>query len=609
MGRTEAWSVSRPPEGSTHALPKPPCGDMPEAPNVRARFGRRRKILGLLLALLGIGGLLLHRAIAERRSPIELAPQTTLFYLEIRDPERAFQGLRTTRAWRDLLSGVSEREMLEALLAADRREWMELLRSPVALLITGLEWEGETLRPHLAVLWTTERSDAALRHFAEAHLPALARRAYGDVVLDSMTHGGTPIVGYRARRSERGFFWSVRENVLILATHPDAIRAILETAEGRRPSLKAHPRLRHLRQAVERPSPEEFSRRSWWTHMRPSPVWGWVSSEALARGAHSLPDAASPLLRDLRRALFSALAVNIVFALDCEGGDVVVRSLFDFDPKIVKRYRPLLDISAPLADEAILRLIPVRIRHVTVYRWTEAAPLAEALEETLTAALSEPFAPLLKGLLTRMRRAFGWDPSDTIADALGSALAVVDTGDPTLLLILEVRNAPKVAALIGNHLKRTGASVRERSVRGVPLFTSDAHPERAFAFFQGYLLVGHPQQVERVILACDAGETMSNDPVVRARLATAHGFEVTVTFEQEETARALGRVLERIGRALSIPIRTPDAEAMHRLAARWPPTLRVSALRPEGLWSESRSPLGVLSLALAVAEGERNGSE
>ncbi len=609
MGRAEASSVSGHLDSPAQAFSEPPLGDMSRALNARVRLWRRRKIVGLLLVLIGIGGLLLHRAIAERRSPIELAPQTALFYLEVRDPDRAFQGLRTTRAWRDLLSGAPEREVLKALLAADRREWVELLRSPMALLITGLEWEGEMLRPHLAVLWTTERSDAALSHFAQEHLLALARRAYGDVTLDSMRHLGTPIFGYRARRSGRGLFWSVREKVLILATHPDVIRAILETAEGHRPSLKTHPRLSRLRQAVERTSPEETPGRSWWTHARTSPVWGWVSGEALARGAHSLPDTTSPLLRDLRRALFSAFAVNVTFTLEFEEGEVVVRSLLDLDPKIVERYRPLLDVPAPLTDEAILRLIPMRTRHFTVYRWTDAAELAEALEETLTASLSEPLARALKGTLARMRRAFGWDPSDTIADALGSALAVVDTGDPMLLLIIEVRNVPKVAALIGKHLKHTGASVRERSVRGVPIFTSDAHPERAFAFLKGHLLMGHPHQIERVILACDARETMSDDPVVRARLATAQGFEIMVIFEQEETARALGRTLERLGQALSMSIRAPDAEAVHRLAARWPPTLRVSALRPEGLWSESRSLLGVLSFALALAEGEGNDPE
>ncbi len=566
------------------------------------RHPSRWKVILIALLFAAVLWLLLYQAIAKRRAPAELVPQTALFYLEVSDPGRALMGWRATRAWRDLTADAHEPIVRKVLRTPDLGEWWELLRWPMALVVTGLDWTGDTLRPHLALLWMTEWSDAALRRFAEKHVAALAHRAYGVFTVERTAYRETPIVGYRARASERGLFWSVREHVLILATHPDVIRAIVETAEGQRPSLQKHPRMPHLRQAVQHPSPPSWGRRA-----SVSPIWGWASGEALALGARSLPNAASPLQRDLMRAILEAFSLTVAFAVDFEDGEVVTRSVLDLDRDLVKRYEPILSASAPLAEEPILRLIPRRVRHFTVYRWTDAARLAEALQETLRTRLPPPIAPALDGALARMRRALGWDTDETIADALGSRLAVVDTGGPTLLLILEVRNAPKVAALIGKHFKHAGARVRERSVRGVRLFSSDAHPERAFAFLEGHLLIGHPAQIERVLSAREAGETAGEDPVVRARLAiaAASGFEITVTLEQEEMARAVSRALEWIERELALPLPASNVEVARHLVAQWPPALRVSAFRPEGLWSESRSPLGPLGLALAFTEEDK----
>ncbi|GBC83483.1 hypothetical protein HRbin10_02631 [bacterium HR10] len=579
--------------------------DRERAPHDPAGSPRRpSRWKGILIALLFAGsvGLLLHHAIATRRALTELVPQTALFYLEVSDPERVLTEWRATRAWRDLIGDANEPTVRQVLRTPDLGEWLELFRSPMALVVTGLDWTGDTLRPHLALLWMTEWSDEALGRFAERHVAALAHRAYGAFTVERTTYRGTPIVGYRARASERGLFWSAREHVLILATHVDVIRAIVETADGQRPSLHTHPRMPHLRRAVEQPSSS-----SWWRRASASPIWGWASGEALALGVRSLPNTTSPLQRDLMRALLEAFSLTVAFALDFEDGEVITRSVLDLDRDLVKRYEPILSASAPLAEEPILRLIPRRVRHFTVYRWTDAARLAEALEQTLRARLPQPLFLVLDGALARMRRALGWDADETIADALGSRLAVVDTGDPTLLLILEVRNAPKIAALIGKHFKHAGARVRERSVRGVRLFSSDAHPERAFAFLDGHLLIGRPAQIERVILAREAGETVGEDGGVRARLAraTASGFEITVTLEQEEMARAASRALEWIRRELALPLPASNADAARHLVAQWPPALRVSAFRPEGLWSESRSPLGPLGLALAFTEEDR----
>jgi len=571
-----------------------------DRPRGRVRLSPSRKIALLVLLLAGVGGVLFHGAFPPRRAPSELAPQTALFYLEVRDPLRVFEGLRSTRAVNELLLDVPWWSALSERLPQELWEWGGLARSPMALLVTGMDWEGETVRPHLALLWTTARSEDALRRFAETHALALAGRAYGTFTIERTTYEGMPIVGYRAHASENGFFWSVCAKTFIVATHLDTLRAIIETAQGRRPSLHAHPRLRALRRVVERVSSESASR--WWERERSSPIWGWASGEALALGARAV--AAPPLQQEVLRAAFKAFSFNVAFAVEFDNGEVVTRYLLDLDQKWVKRYDPILRPNASPADDAILRLIPRRIRHFTLYRWTNAPALAAALEETLVASLPEPLRFALTGALARMRQALGWDPEDTVADALGSALAVVDTGEPTLLLLVSVRDAPKLAALIGKHFKHTGARVRETSVHGISLFASEAHPERAFAFVEGHLLIGHPKQIEQVLLARERRETVGEDSALRARLSAITGFEVTVTFEQQETARAFLRALEWIERASSLTIRAPDAEAVHRLAARWPPSLRVSSLRPEGLWSESRSPLGPFALLLEFIESE-----
>lgn len=572
--------------------------EMTDRPGNRDRSPRRRRIALLVLILAGAGGLVFRGALAERRAPSELTPQTALFYLEVRDPIRVLEGLRSTRIVNDLRIEIPHGGVLFERLPRELWEWGWLARSPMALVVTGMDWEGETVRPHLALLWTTTRSEDALRRFAETHAHTLASRAYGTFTIERSSYEGKPIVGYRAHASGNGFFWSVCAKTLIVATHPDVLRAIIETARGRRPSLETHPRLHALRRAVEHTS--NGSAFGWRERERQNILWGWASGEALALGARAIT--ASPLQQDLMRAVLKALSFNVAFAVEFDGGEVVTRYILDLDETWVKRYDPILRPNASSAEDATLRLIPRRIRHFTLYRWTDARALTTALEETLGASLPEPLRLILAGTLARMRQALGWDPEETVADALGSTLAVVDTGDPTLLLLISARNAPKLAALIGKHFKHMGARVRETSVRGISLFASEAHPERAFAFLDGHLLIGHPKQIEQVLLARERRETVDDDSALRARLTASDGFEITVTFEQQETVRAFLRAIERMERMSSMAIRAQDAEAAYRLAAQWPPSIRVSSLRPEGLWSESRSLLGPLAFLLQVIE-------
>lgn len=555
---------------------------------------RSRALVALILILAGMGGLFLHRTLRERRRLIEMVPQQSLFYLEVEDPAQVLRELRATRAWRDLLPRVPEGASLDLELLGDLREEMWIARSPMALLLTGLEWEGETIRPHLALLWMTEQSDRALSQFAETYLPKLLGRAHRELTPVRMEHEGIPITGYRTCSSDRGLFWSVHDGTLLVANHPDTLRAVIETAQGRRPSLLQHPQLPGLRRAVERPSG--------WRRSSPGPIWGWASGEALALGARALGETGSPLLREIARAMAAALSFHFAFAVEFEDGQVVTRSILGLSQKWTERYEPLLRPGPLRGDEPLLQLIPKSARHFTLYRWTDTERLADALAETLTAALPQPLTLILPGMLRSMREALGLDSEDALFEALGSELALVDTGDPMLLVVVRLRDAPKMAAMIGKHLQRAGGTVREIRFRGTSFFTSTAHPERAFAFLQGYLLTGHPKQLEQVVLARERQETAGADPAIRSSLAGTAGFEVVLTREHVQAARALLSAARRLPVSGFGPTRGPDQEALRHLTARWAPAVRVSELRPEGLWSESRSPLGPFSLLLALLE-------
>ncbi len=530
-------------------------------------------LFGFLLALLAVA----WHSFTRPPELLSCAPAAALVYIEVADVSRLLDRLRTTHAWQKLSPFVPD-------VAVWRVPWLG--RSQIAFVVTGFDLDGEQLTPHWAVL--VRSSDAWGAAALGRELESLARKLLGPVTTEIVDDPPLRITRYRDALDRRTLAWTTVKGVLVVANRDETLRRVSETAAKQRPSLGTDSRFRALRAIVD----------------GNSPIVGFVSGEALRslgeRNAtiSSPPSAPRRLAREFLGAIVSSLSPVLAFAADVQQGDVVSRYIVGLDPTLSRRFVPLVNGQTDLKSVA---LIPADVRRVTVYRFGDLAGCARAVEEAVTERLSPLGQIAVREVIGRMKRSLGWDASDTLGDALGNEIAIVEREDEPPLLIIEAREKAKLAMLVGKYL----GPLREETYRGYGIFSAAQQPHSAFCFVSEHLLIGHRRDIHAVLDHRSRRSSAADDPPLAAVLRPqAHGaFEVMISFDPSEVVRAVLTLRDLMGSSDEMP--PPRRDALHQAVRELPPEVRTSRWRAEGFYSESRSPLGLFATILNLIEVER----
>lgn len=543
--------------------------------------GKRWRVMLIVLGLVasgvtGVAWHYLHRA----RALVDYAPAMTLAYIEVSDVSGVLDELRRTRAWHTL------RPFLPDAAVAPLPS---LLNSQIALVLTGFEVEQERLTPHWALLVRPPGGTAAATA-ASQQMESLARKLFGTLTTEIVEEQGVTITRYRDSERRQTLIWGVLDGTLVLANRDESFRSLKETAQKRQPSLGETSTFQSLRRVVD----------------RHSPIIGFVSGEALQsllerRATLSpSPPRTSPLVSEFLQTVTSPLSLTLAFAVDVEGDEVITRSILGLDP----------DASAQLAsvvngqtDIKSLAFIPPDAHRIAIYRFGDLQGVVRAVEGLLRERLSPVAQIVLRELIGRMKQSLGWTASDTIVDALGNEITVVER-DGERLLLVETRQKAKLAALIGKYLRQSGEPIGEDEHRGYIIFSAGKRSERAFCFVEDYLVIGPKPEIEALLDRRGRQPNADHTRVASLLQQRARGaFEVTISRDHSEVTQAILTIQNLVASADGTS--PPDSEALQRAVGQLPPEMRFSHWRREGIYSESRSPLGPFSLILSMIEGER----
>lgn len=536
-------------------------------------------ILGLVLSGVTAAA---WRYITRNRSLLEYVPATALAYVEVRDTTRVLDALRRTRAWHTL-----------APFLPDAAAWRvpPMLGSHIALVLTGLELEGEKLTPHWALLARSPGGAAAARA-GGYRLESLVHRLLGPLRRETRREQDLTLTLYRDPHNRVIFIWTVMDGMLVAANREDSLRSLRESHQKRHLSLGAVTAYRTLQAAVD----------------RQSPVIGFISGKALRSLLQrslipsASPAASSQTAAELVETITAPLSLTLAFSVDVEGDEVVSRYILGLDPKVSASLEGVVNGQAGLKSPAI---IPTDAHRITIYRFGDFHGVVGAIEKVVAERLSPLAQIVVRELTGRMKESLGWARSDTLADALGNESAIVEWDGDRRLLIVEAREKPKLAMLIGKHLRHAGEPVGEHEYQGYSIFSARKRSTSAFSFINGFLVIGQKQEIEMLIDRCRQNRVIANHPQLaslfeqRARGA----FEVMVSFDHAEVAQAVLTLGDLAGASGGVSSR--DVEAINQAVRELAPETRVSRWQSEGVYSESRSPLGPLSLILSMMEVER----
>jgi hypothetical protein len=414
-------------EAKLGAIPEPTeeavAPDSPRSDGQGGRNGQRKTLLllGAAAGLLLVVWWLAPRP--HRESLARAVPVSAIGYLEMESGASLLQSLTALEAWPSLSAAEVEREWrsvtgsrrwllswlprLPAWMRGEPREWVDLLDSRVALILTALEWKGEMVRPHWTLLLEAPNrrmgrfSLSASEEVRHGWVTSLAERALGALDDRKTFHAGVEIVGYHSRsRPELALYVARLDDFWMLSNQWSGLQSCLDAHLGRAPKLRDD---FYWQQARARIAPQG----------EPPPyLFGYVSANGVTRllqsGIHLLtapleaelePGVATAgseptwmmrrglvgLLDEAVASLAPRLFQGVAFAERERGGGAGTRTLVQLKQDLVEQLASSLRSSEPPRQQ--LAQVPAAVVDWTIFEVADPLATLGAVEAAISARI------------------------------------------------------------------------------------------------------------------------------------------------------------------------------------------------------------------------------
>lgn len=526
-----------------------------------------------------------------------------MLYMQIEELPALADGLCRTEAWQALrpMLGLPE----DLTYAGAVSEWLGtfglgsddvilLGRARLGVVMTGLEaiasggpdGPAVELRPKFAVLLDTGASEGTLNDVAGRKLPKLARHAYGDgLEVSSSERGGGIVTIARSPEPGRQIVWSVHQRVLVVANDEATLERVLATAGGEVTSLGTSAQLAALRREVRADDAAVFA----YISSRGAGSLLGVGPGALAAGVTGETDAMTAVTRGFGNVVEGSVEA-VGYSGTFEDGLFVDRYFTSLRPGVAKAaasLRPAADL--PLS----LDMVADGFSDATLLRVQRPGESADALLAAVSAHVDVAASMALTELAIELRRSYGVVPDEPVAPMLGDEILFVDSGDDSVLAAFEVRDRAGIERAVRRYLQANGARVSSLEANGVEILASTHDDQRAAAFVGRFVLLGTPAQIIAAVAARAGGGAAAGLAAVVAGRPNA--LVASQRADVEDAAMALA------GIARLLRLKTPadeqlGSETKRNAIAAIPPALSVTEVARGGVYVETRSALGNLSL-------------
>ncbi len=573
------------------------------------------------LVFAGVAGAVLLAALAwwltRPRPSIDmatLAPESTALYVQVDSLPELAEGLTESDAWARLAKplGLSSQldyagpvsEMLGRLeMGPD--DAVVFGRSQFAVVVstltTGVEAGEESgalvVRPRFALVVKTHSGAGAARRIASDRLPLLARKAYGsEVPISDIPGPGEKMTVAQGPTEVRRMVWAVRDDVVILGNDVETVRAVLDTAAGRSPSLAGSFYLERARALVEAPGAIVFAYAAAKTG---GDIVG-LSLGGLTSEGGTDSESGTLQVGGLLSGLAKGAAHAVGYAGRFEQGRFVERTATILTPRIAETMTT--SVAASAAEPQSLSLVPEGIEEVNVVRIQRPGDTVDTLLTTLSGNVDVSVSATVTQMAIGSRRAFGAEATDTVAQIVGDEVAFVDFGNgEPFAVAFEILDSAKALPIVARYLAEGGNRSSSELYGGFELLRSSHEDGRAFAFIGRFGVYGTRDQLVQMIDARASGGRSGRE-LGRTLSVPPPPIIGTERRDDRDAAELLF--------ALSIALRTSDGapETLERAdvaaaRAEMPRATSRWDLRDGALVVETRSAVGNLSFLTSLLPG------
>jgi len=558
-----------------------------------------------VLLLLAGGGWYWYREAGPRESLAARVPAAAVGYVEVASLSKWLAEVGETPTWRELAPVVGLD--LPALARWGRLATLTgepqlalLADAQLALVVTAIEVGDGELRPRLALLVETHRSDESAHLALEKGLGGLAGQLFGEIERREQSYAGQRVLSFHPRPEagaaspERGLFASRMGSGWVVANHLEPLRQVLDAQLGRIPVMSGDFHWQQARRqlaGVAKGAETKMLRG----------IFGFVTGEGVTRLLRSgsaviangpvsralLAGAVGDIVTDLAAQVNEGIAIHEEYGR--EGG--VTRYSVMLKPDLVERLQSVVRPPADRAPSPALAILPPTLRTdpelegeqelgaVTIYRVANPLPTLSQVEAAISARLGAAPSFLLHQFLIGVRETFLGIRDEALASAaIGDEIVEARYGaaDDELLWLVAIRDRASMERLVDAYLTAEGAKISRREDG---ILQSDDPERRAATRIGDYLVLGQPLVLSQ--LAARPAAELSRHPVWKKALPSGGSPWLTTYEESSGPVNDLLAILAATGQLKTAP---PPGDL--------PLTVRTVRLGAAGLEIESRHPLG-----------------
>ncbi len=571
-------------------------------------MSRKRIFLALLIILpLALGGWIY----ARRPKPVIIAsyvPESALGYLEVNDWPRLVDRLTSTKAWRELAPAYGIPEELNYFGKISRWDFVAritgggeaamLARSQFAIVISGLEVRGEQVKPRMALIVETHSDADSVREAAGKRLSQLAQTAFGRFAKQDGEYAGVRTETWRAADSDKQLLAAQIEGELIVANHPDPLRACIDTRLGRAPSMANNFHLQNSRALVERDDDEKA-------------MFGFVTGEGVTRllrfwafliSGDTLSKAAlAGAMGDVFTDFSSRATDGIAYGAGFEGDGVVNRYALLFKPELADSLKAAVKPAQPNPEaRRALDLIPTEAKDVTLIGVENPIKTLDGIEGVISSRAGAAQSFLLHQFVIGAREAFlGIKESDKADGAIGDEIAhfnFTGAAEDRVWLIAQ-RNEAFVTTLVGRVFTARGASLLREKYKEREIVRSSDQRRGAAVIVGDFLALGRRERLMRLIDSQQGGKGFKNSPQFTAANKIQQPAAVkSFTSVKEESGEMLAAIARWTASGSGKP---PSSAALDHL----PFASSATSINDRGVYVESHSPFGNFPFIVSLIDG------
>jgi hypothetical protein len=578
----------------------------------------RKNIIGgsaVLAAGLVVAGFFLLRK-PPRVAMDRYIPSDALAFAEIDSLSDLADGITGTKAWRELapVLGLSS-QLRQVGLIADLigrsglgpDEAVLLGRAQFAIAVTGIESKsGETedsayihLKPDFTLIIETHLKAEIAARIVRERGSMIAQRLYGEKFVEQgEDYRGSQLLIFQGPEAARRLVISNLGSVILIANQTASIKPCLDAISGRSPCLGDDPALKQMRPEVG----------------REGSVFAYVSPPGIDKVLELWPVLiADPgaetesisLFADLIEHVAKQAGASLFYSLEFAGDGVTEKYLTVLRPQVAEALSQPLKAASPGSFES-LKSIPRTIESLTLLNVERAGELPERVFKSLSPTMDIVAGVALREFIIGLRKQYGLEPADSVGDAIGSEIALVNFGDgQPRVMFLRVTDRSRLAPFVNRYLARKGARVTTERDNGTDVMVAANDDRRAAGFVGDFLVLGTRDQMARIIAANGGGNALEADEPLRQVLATRPQNASIVSYRPGvENAGKLLLAISKVMRVTDGSRELLERDSARKALARLPPSITFTEFRSYGVYAETHSATGSLGALASLIGSE-----